>query len=33
MRVPLAEVKDVLRKDPVLEPVLGFSPKKQARLF
>lgn len=33
MSVPLEETKTVLREDPVLEPIVGFSPKKQARLF
>ncbi|HEX2022982.1 MAG TPA: ORC1-type DNA replication protein [Candidatus Thermoplasmatota archaeon] len=33
MSVPLDETKAVLREDPVLEPIVGFSPKKQARLF
>ena len=33
MSVPLEETKSVLREDPVLEPIVGFSPKKQARLF
>ena len=33
MSVPLDETKSVLREDPVLEPIVGFSPKKQARLF
>ena len=33
MSVPLEETKNVLREDPVLEPIVGFSPKKQARLF
>jgi len=33
MSVPLEETKAVLREDPVLEPIVGFSPKKQARLF
>ena len=33
MSVPLDETKQVLREDPVLEPIVGFSPKKQSRLF
>ena len=33
MSVPIEETKTVLREDPVLEPIVGFSPKKQARLF
>jgi cell division control protein 6 len=33
MSVPLDETKGVLREDPVLEPIVGYSPKKQARLF
>lgn len=33
MSVPLEETKTVLREDPVLEPIVGFSPKKQSRLF
>lgn len=33
MSVPLDETKAVLREDAVLEPIVGFSPKKQARLF
>ena len=33
MSVPLEETKGILREDPVLEPIVGFSPKKQARLF
>ncbi|MEA3200598.1 MAG: archaeal cell division control protein 6 [Thermoplasmata archaeon] len=33
MSVPLEETKAVLREDAVLEPIVGFSPKKQARLF
>lgn len=33
MSVPIEETKTVLREDPVLEPIVGFSPKKQSRLF
>jgi len=33
MSVPLEDTRTVLREDPVLEPIVGFSPKKQARLF
>jgi archaeal cell division control protein 6 len=33
MSVPLEETKAVLREDAVLEPIVSFSPKKQARLF
>jgi cell division control protein 6 len=33
MSVPLDETKSVLREDPVLEPIVGYSPKKQSRLF
>jgi cell division control protein 6 len=33
MSVPMEETKQVLREDPVLEPIVSFSPKKQARLF
>ncbi len=33
MSVSLEETKTVLREDPVLEPIVGFSPKKQSRLF
>lgn len=33
MSVPLDETKNVLREDAVLEPIVGFSPKKQSRLF
>lgn len=33
MSVPIDETKGVLREDPVLEPIVSYSPKKQARLF
>ncbi len=33
MSVPIEETRSVLREDPVLEPIVGFSPKRQARLF
>ena len=33
MSVPLEETRGVLREDPVLEPIVGYSPKRQARLF
>lgn len=33
MSVPIEETKSVLREDAVLEPIVGFSPKKQSRLF